>query len=187
MKEKRRDEKIPNALIVAGLRELSQYGIQGFSVRRVAGMCGISCATPYRYFEDKTGFILAVIEHLSDQWKLMQEQVASVYKGDARRQLTEICIANIRFRLANPNLLFLTPSSGIARDQLRALSAVSDGTSKIIDTYCEEHGISDEERRRRLFLARSAVLGAVQMIGSGEMEDSPDTEAMLRGCLDRIF
>ena len=40
------------ALILAGLEELNEYGIQHFSTRRVAKACGMSCAAPYKHFKD---------------------------------------------------------------------------------------------------------------------------------------
>ena len=48
------------ALILAGLEELNEYGIQHFSTRRVAKACGMSCAAPYKHFKDSHEFIAAI-------------------------------------------------------------------------------------------------------------------------------
>ena len=48
----RRVSNTRDRLIQAGLEELNQYGVQHFSTRRVAKVCGVSCAAPYKHFKD---------------------------------------------------------------------------------------------------------------------------------------
>ena len=54
------------ALILAGLEELNEYGIQHFSTRRVAKACGMSCAAPYKHFKDSHEFIAEILAPAGD-------------------------------------------------------------------------------------------------------------------------
>lgn len=53
------------ALILAGLEELNEYGIQHFSTRRVAKACGMSCAAPYKHFKDSHEFIAEILGYIN--------------------------------------------------------------------------------------------------------------------------
>ena len=54
-------------IILSGIAEISRNGITGFSMRRVAASCNISCATPYSYFENKDNFILEMLRYIRAQ------------------------------------------------------------------------------------------------------------------------
>ena len=53
------------ALILAGLEELNEYGIQHFSTRRVAKAFGMSCAAPYKHFKDSHEFIAEILGYIN--------------------------------------------------------------------------------------------------------------------------
>ena len=55
-------------LILAGIQEIDQYGLKDFSVRRIAGKCGVSCAAPYKHFEDRQSYFAAIIEYINGLW-----------------------------------------------------------------------------------------------------------------------
>ena len=48
---------VRDRLIEAGIREIEANGLQNFSLRHVAQLCGVSCAAPYRHFKDKEEYI----------------------------------------------------------------------------------------------------------------------------------
>ena len=96
-------DTLRHRLLVAGTNEIGQYGIANFSLRRVAAACGTSCAAPYRHFKNKEAFILEILRYIEGQWELLCSQILSLYEGDIRKQLIEVCIAYIRFWVANPN------------------------------------------------------------------------------------
>lgn len=52
--ENRRGKSTRETLILAGLEELNEYGVQHFSTRRVAKACGVSCAAPYKHLRIRT-------------------------------------------------------------------------------------------------------------------------------------
>ena len=53
MKEELWLEDVKTRLLLAGVKELSEYGARDFSLRRAAEAAGVSCAAPYRYFKGK--------------------------------------------------------------------------------------------------------------------------------------
>ena len=60
-------------------------------------------------------------------------------------------------------------------------------TKLLISKFCLDQGINDSAREQMVFLSHSAIYGATQMLGSGEMENTPESYAMIRACLERIF
>ena len=60
MKEGFTEGGLRDRLIIAGIEEISLYGIKDFSLRRVAMRCNASCAAPYRHFKNREDFIRAI-------------------------------------------------------------------------------------------------------------------------------
>ena len=170
MEEYYQSEALRESLIIAGLKEIEVHGITDFSLRRVAGACGVSCAAPYRHFKSKNDLILAIITYINDKWSLLRDQIFEIFKNDRRRCLIEICIANIRFWTANPHFrsVMLTDSRELDSDQLREKSRISGAADSLLIEYFKEKNLSDEEIQKKLFIIRSVMYGAVQMLGNGE-------------------
>ena len=68
-------DTLRNRLIVTGAKEIADNGIAGFSLRKIATQCGISCAAPYKHFKDKREFIAAIIDYVNAQWRERQDQI----------------------------------------------------------------------------------------------------------------
>ena len=96
-------DTLRDRLLIAGTNEIGLHGIADFSLRRVAASCNTSCAAPYRHFKNKEEFILEIIRYINRQWELLRDQILSLFEGDIRKQLIEVCVAYIRFWVANPN------------------------------------------------------------------------------------
>ena len=170
MEEYYQSEALRESLIIAGLKEIEVHGITDFSLRRVASACGVSCAAPYRHFKNKNDLILAIITYINDKWSLLRDQIFEIFKNDRRRCLIEICIANIRFWTANPHFrsVMLTDSRELDSDQLREKSRISGAADSLLIEYFKEKNLSDDEIQKKLFIVRSVMYGAVQMLGNGE-------------------
>ena len=63
-------DTLRDRLLIAGTKELGQYGMAEFSLRRVAAACGTSCAAPYKHFKNKEAFILEIIRYIDRQWEI---------------------------------------------------------------------------------------------------------------------
>ena len=78
------------ALILAGLEELNEYGIQHFSTRRVAKACGMSCAAPYKHFKDSHEFIAEILGYINRLYDAEQTVLLEKCKHDRDRKSTRL-------------------------------------------------------------------------------------------------
>ena len=184
-----KNEELRNALIIAGIAELERSGLSGFSLRRVAAECSISCAAPYRHFKSKDDMILAIISYIGHRWNLLCNHIRSTFEGDTRRALTEVCVANIRFWIANPNFrsIMILDDRALGAMQLREKSKLTNGVRELVSQYCRENGIDGDGEAIMSFSLLSIIYGAVQMIGSSEIENTPEVMSMIRGCIEKAI
>ncbi|AJA46989.1 transcriptional regulator, TetR family [Clostridium pasteurianum DSM 525 = ATCC 6013] len=92
-------------LIENGLLLLNQKGLEGFSLRKVASMCGVSHTAPYKHFRDKDELVNAINEEVSKKFYSALSEVASLYKNAPKLQIIEIGKAYVRFMVENPEYL----------------------------------------------------------------------------------
>jgi AcrR family transcriptional regulator len=170
-------DTVRDRLIVAGADEISQYGLHNFSLRRVASACNISCAAPYKHFKNKEEFILEIIRYINRQWQLLYEQILSLFENDPLRQLTEVCIAYVRFWVANPNY-----RSVLAMSEQEPTAVSVDG---MIRKYCADNGDADDEAERTVLAIKALVYGVTAMIERGELENSPTTYEYVRATVEK--
>ena len=97
-----RETDLRSALIQGGIEEINTYGVNDFSVRRVAGACHVSTAAPYKHFKDKKDFISAIIDFVNGQWAVVQTEVLEGCGDDPRKQLVEVSMAYLRFLMEKP-------------------------------------------------------------------------------------
>ena len=91
-------------LIKAGVEEINRYGVAGFSMRRIAQLCGVSCGAPYKHFGDRKEFIAAIIDDVNAQWHARQAELLAAYEGDTRKQIVEMSTGYVQFLAENPHL-----------------------------------------------------------------------------------
>ena len=178
-------DTVKEKLILQGITELETYGINGFSLRRVASSCAVSCAAPYKHFKNKDEFIFEIAKYIFTQWNLFTTQILSIIENDTKKQITEICISYIRFWLANPKfrsvLMINTDETfGKRADEIAELSQV---TKKIISDYCKENSITKEKQNNLIFSVRAITYGAIMMMNKGELENSPESLNMIKETL----
>src|SRR5688572_5295577 len=77
------------ALVQAGLKLLSEGGVEGLSLRAAAQLAGVSHAAPYRHFKDKNALVAAVAEQgfrlLSASLRAAEQGVAGTSVRDRLR------------------------------------------------------------------------------------------------------
>ena len=103
MPEGSQHKNVREQLIIAGIQEISKYGLQSFSIRRIANECGVSCAAPYKHYKDRQSFIAAIIEYINSQWGARQEKILQEFPDDTRKQLVQTSLDYVRFLLENPH------------------------------------------------------------------------------------
>ena len=180
-------EALRKSLIIAGLKEIEEHGLSDFSLRRVASACGVSCAAPYRHFKSKNDLILAIINFINEQWRLLQDQICLAFKDDPRRRLTETCIALIRFWIANPHYraVILMDSRELDKDQFREKSRITEDTRQLIYGFCKDRGFSEEESEKKVFAICATMYGATQMLSGGELENTPHNIEMIKNLIEK--
>ena len=98
-----RQKNMRERLLLAGIDEINTQGVTGFSIRRVAENCGVSCAAPYKHFKDKRDFIASIIEppelrcHIRNQSGCHIIHCRHLNFPDPRRSCpSDLCFQNIR-------------------------------------------------------------------------------------------
>lgn len=182
----RTSDDLRHSLIIAGINEIELHGLTDFSLRRVATACGVSCAAPYRHFKSKGDLILAIISYINDQWSFLEKQIFDIYNNDTRKLILELATANIRFWIANPNFRSIMMMDDRALDalQLRERSRISDEIGRLIGLYCKENQIDAKSERQSAFAVRAIIYGATQMLGSGELENTPEAMEIIRSRIE---
>lgn len=71
-----KEELIKNGLIL-----LNSEGIEKFSLRKVATMCGVSHAAPYKHFKNKEEMLSAISYRVSQDFREYLEQVVVIHPG----------------------------------------------------------------------------------------------------------
>ena len=180
MEEGYYSDTVKDKLIIAGADEISRYGMTNFSLRRVAAACNVSCAAPYKHFKNKEDFILGIIRYINRQWELLCEQIQTVFESDPLRQLTEVCIAYVRFWVANPNYRSLLTVSEKGTGGENHLSI--DG---MVRKYCADKGDDLDETERTVWAIKAILYGMTAMIESGELENCPKTYEYIRATVEK--
>ncbi len=173
-------ETVKENLITAGIKELENHGIADFSLRRVASACNVSCAAPYKHFKSKENFIAEIIIYIHSQWALLQKQVTDIFKNDLKKQISEICIAYIKFWIANPNFrsILMLRKGDISDERIK--SHLTECTKTLIHEYCESKSLPEDVEIKKFYTVRSLIYGAALMLDNGELENTADTIKMIR-------
>lgn len=177
-------------LIRAGLEELNEHGIQGFSTRRVAKKCGVSCAAPYKHFKDTREFIAEVLNDINRRYNERQKETLAKYADcDSRTQLLQAALDYIRFLAEYPELRRVIMQNYKDCDEsFRSLRGqLNYQTYKLVARYCRDVNMADEARRRKTFLVRSIIYGAALFFDNGELEYTEENMKMVAAMLDREF
>lgn len=176
-------------LIEAGIEEINTHGVTGFSCRRVASACGLSCAAPAKHFGDRNGFLAAIIDYVNGLWAEEQARILEANEGSLRRQIVEESVGYVEFLGKNPHYrsILMLKDDEFDNTYHKKKGEVSSPTQKLIADYCAEVGYTDEQRIRKTYVIRSLIFGAALMFDTGEIPKTQETLEMVRQCIDREF
>ena len=186
---KRDSGHLKEELILAGIREIEAHGVRGFSLRRVAKSCDVSCAAPYKHFTDLNDFFLAIVRYINQQWYRRQDEIVAAYPDDPRRQLTEISVAYIDFLMDNPHFrsIIMLREDDVSAALLHEKSALSLGTARCIRAYCRRVGMTRDVEVRKTFVIRSIIYGAALMFDNGQLPYTEENKRLVWYLIDREF
>lgn len=156
-------------IILAGMEEIRAYGLQGFSLRRVAKNCGISCAAPYKHFADKEALFAAMVEYIKEKWHESID-LGSSMKGGVENAIAELACSHIGFLCDNPHFksVLLIKETGLDAPSAAENLGVSITAKRLFVIYGRKHALSRKELRERIFTVRSLIYGSAVMLGGGE-------------------
>lgn len=185
-------ERIKNLrelLIEEGIREINTHGLTQFSVRRVSGACGVSCAAPYKHFKDKRDFIAAIIEYVNDQWHVQQQKILEQHSGSLREQIVAVSVDYLRFLMENPHLRSILMLKDQEFDNLyhKPRGQMSSKAQQLQEEYFRSVNLDAQTMRRKLHLVRAMIFGSVFLFDSGEVEYNAESVENFRQILDREF
>mgnify|MGYP001252252598 CR=1 FL=1 len=164
MAEKDNAIALKERLILAGIDEILENGAESLSLRKVASSCGASCAAPYKHFKNKEEFLAAVSAYIEEKWQHLSQQIRGLF-SDRGERICELCIANIKFRLANT----LYDRGHADFDQ---------GIKQELRELCREDGRLDFDEL--FFVIASLVCGVERLILNGAFPNEQTTYDMLR-------
>lgn len=102
-----------NTLIETGIELIGKEGLGGFSLRKVAGKCGVSHAAPYSHFKDMQDLLTAMADHVTKQFTTSL-QASIEGESDPMSAMEKLGTAYISFFEQHPTYLpFLFFQSGI--------------------------------------------------------------------------
>lgn len=182
-------DTVKEKLILQGITELETYGINGFSLRRVASACSVSCAAPYKHFKNKDEFIFEISKYIFTQWHLLATQIMDIFKDDIKKQITEMCVSYIRFWMANPKfrsvLMINTDETfGKRAEEIRELAQI---TKHLTEKLCKQKNFSDEKTKQIIISLRALTYGAIMMMNKGEIENDSKTIDLIRNTIQEIL
>lgn len=105
---------LENDLIQKGLQLLNEVGLEAFSLRKVADMCSVSNAAPYRHFSSKEALITAITTRVSTEFTSALDTVLHQYDGDCEKQIIEVSKLYVAFMVEHPQhfkFIFMTDHS----------------------------------------------------------------------------
>ena len=184
-----RTSGLREALILAGIHEINANGVSAFSIRRVADACGVSCAAPYRHFENKREFIAAIIDYVNDQWAEQQEEIVAGAGDTLREKIVAICVGYVRFLMETPTYRSILMLKDEEFDNLYHKKRTQFGslTQTLNAQLYQASGFTPEVWERKLMTVRALVFGSVMLFDAGEFEYSEETVEYLRYAIDREF
>ena len=92
-------------LILKGLQLLNKEGYEGLSLRKVAVLCGVSHAAPYKHFKNKDELISVITQEVADSFAASLETAVQLYSFDPEKQLIELGKQYVKFMVENPDYL----------------------------------------------------------------------------------
>jgi len=110
-KEKYHHGSLEKELIEKGLQLLNNVGLEAFSLRKVAEMCGVSHTAPYRHFKNKEELIHAITSSVSDEFTSLINEALAENEGDYRSQIMAVSKLYVKFMVENPEhfkFIFMT-------------------------------------------------------------------------------
>jgi len=135
---------LKEALIAAGLEILSEHGIEGLSLRKVAKKIGVSHTAPYNHFSDKQALLAAISTAGHEQFYRILSDTFEKSKDDPATIIPEIAWSYLQFAQDNPAKFKLMFSGALEEERNHPAFMEVSGKSitlfEEIITFCQGKG-----------------------------------------------
>jgi AcrR family transcriptional regulator len=175
------------ALLAAGEAELTEKGVEGFSLRSVAKRAGVSHAAPAHHFGDTGGLLTALA---AEGFTRFQDTLDAREVGatDARDKAVRAGLGYLEFAMRRPalfRLIFSSVRPDFASGELTAaarraydhlvhlVTALGGGDTDVVALWVTSHGLAD--------------LAAGQRLRTLQGRPPEEREAMIRAVLLRCL
>lgn len=176
------------ALILAGLDDIEKFGVENMSMRRIAAVCNVSCAAPYKHFANRDEYLLEIHRYINKKWHAVFDEAVKKSAPDMRSKIIEVSVAHAKFLAQHPNfrtLIMMNPAN-LTPEQQRERNQISEMSRALIDRYCADVNMPKEVADRKTFIVRSLIYGSAVMIGRDGIADEAACET-LRAAISREF
>lgn len=180
-------EELKDKLIIAGINEIDTHGPEDFSLRRVAYACGVSCAAPYKHFKNREGLIVEILGFFNRQWKLLEDQIIEVHKDDLKTLILELCMANIKFRIANPNyrFLFTLNKETFPEEKKKEMENMNGRIEEYMRQFCKERGFDDNVTEVKVMSLNAYIYGVAMIVEAENEESNEKMFDVIRNTIDK--
>lgn len=172
---------LKHALIAAGLKEIAQHGIEGFSLRGVARRAGVSAPAVYRHFADKENLIAALAMEAWDRLMAMIAEAVAKAPPEPLEQFRANGVSIVRFAVAHPEyfrVICLPGAFDRAPADFRAKWLAAEAANKQALADAQARGvIADLPLDQLMLAANSLVMGLAHSIIQGNLGDVDDARA----------
>src|SRR5690554_4616148 len=189
---------LPSALLQAAEEELSEHGIERFSLRSVAKRAGVSHAAPAHHFGDLRGLLTALAARGYERLIEFQDDRQASTGADPRSRIAASGLGYIDFAIAHPALFRLMFSSDRPdRDDPRFSTASLQTFEKLVsetEAVANRNPYEDLAAMKDLMASWALVHGLAELIVSGRAERplglaalrDDERDAVLTGILRRL-
>ncbi len=179
-----------NELIEKAIAIVNGEGEQGLSIRKVAGVCGVTYAAPYAHFKSKEELLSACREYVSKQFAdHLSDSIADKDTTDPET-LNVLGNAYIEFFKLHPEYYNFIFNSKETCKMVLTLDEVKDNYPpfevfrKVCLALTESYGITKRQGLARLIKCWSLVHGATALIISPNVELNGDWSDYLKTLYD---
>ena len=163
---------LKETLIKNGIKLLNEVGSENFSLRRLAAICNVSHAAPYKHFKNKEDLINQMIEYAFKEFEEVLQETINDYGEDYEHITLELGKKYVTFMVNNPDylkILFLgdfeakiSIKDGKIKSNFRAFNIFKDCA---INTF-KMCGIKEEEYSRNIMAMWAMVHGIAVLLAN---------------------